>query len=155
MTPAIRIVEQAGIPFTTRTYTHDPRTESYGEEAAIVLGVAPESVFKTLIIKVDGRELVVAMLPVNRNLDLKAAATAAGAKRAEMASLREAERTTGYVAGGISPLGQRKKLRTIIDESVLQLDQVYCSGGRRGLELILRPQDLIQLCRAEVACVTT
>jgi len=153
MTPAIRMVKKAGIPFETRAYPHDPRTESYGAEAATLLGVPPDWVFKTLIVQLDNRELIVTMLPVHRSLDLKAVAAAGGAKRAEMADVTEAERITGYVAGGISPLGQRKKLRTLIDEHVLRLDRVFFSAGRRGLELVLHPSDLIQLCTATVASI--
>jgi Cys-tRNA(Pro)/Cys-tRNA(Cys) deacylase len=99
------MVEKAGIPFETCAYPHDPRTESYGVEAATLLGVPPDWVFKTLIVKLDGRELIVTMLPIHQSLDLKAVAAAGGAKRAEMTDVTEAERITGYVAGGISPLG--------------------------------------------------
>ena len=126
------MVEKAGIPFETLSYPHDPRTESYGVEAATLLGVPPDSVFKTLIVQLDNRELIVTMLPVHRSLDLKAVAAAGGAKWAAMADVTEAERITGYVAGGISPLGQRKKLRTLIDEHVLRLDRVFSARDAGG-----------------------
>jgi Cys-tRNA(Pro)/Cys-tRNA(Cys) deacylase len=153
MTPAIQTLKRAGVPFEVREYQHNPRAESYGLEAAAALGVPPEQVFKTLIVKLDTRELVVALVPVHKNLDLKAFASAAGAKKAEMADVTEAERTTGYVKGGISPLGQRKKLRTIVDESVLTLDSVFVSAGRRGMDLKLHPLDLIRLCHAATIAI--
>jgi len=154
MTPAIRHVEKAQLPFEVRAYPHDPRTESYGVEAATRLGVPPEWVFKTLIVKLESQELLVTMLPVHLSLDLKRVAAVAHAKRAEMATVIEAERATGYVVGGISPLGQRKQLRTLIDESILSLDRAYFSAGRRGLELVMHPSDLIRLCAATVAPIT-
>lgn len=151
MTPAIQILKKSGVAFVLREYQHDPRAESYGLEAATALGVPPEHVFKTLVTKLDTRELVVAILPVHKSLDLKALASASGAKKAEMADITEAERTTGYVKGGISPLGQRKKLRTIIDESVMTLERMFVSGGRRGLDIELQPTDLMRLCNAAMA----
>jgi Cys-tRNA(Pro)/Cys-tRNA(Cys) deacylase len=154
MTPAIQTLKKADVPFTIREYPHDPRAESYGLEAATALGVPPEHVFKTLIVKLDARELVVAIVPVNKNLDLKALASAAGAKKADMADVTEAERATGYVKGGISPLGQRKKLKTLIDGSALTLDYMLVSGGRRGLDIELRPADLIHLCNAATAGIS-
>jgi len=110
-------------------------------------------VFKTLVTKLDTKELVVAILPVHKSLDLKALAAAAGAKKADLADVTEAERTTGYVKGGISPLGQRKKLRTIIDESAETLERMFVSGGRRGLDLELQPADLMRLCNAVTAAI--
>jgi Cys-tRNA(Pro)/Cys-tRNA(Cys) deacylase len=151
MTPAIQILKKSGAPFAVREYHHDPRAESYGLEAAAALGVAPEQVFKTLVTKLDTKELVLAILPVHKSLDLKALASAAGAKKADMADVTEAERATGYVKGGISPLGQRKKLRTIIDKSAETLEHIFVSGGRRGLDIELRPEDLVHLCHATTA----
>lgn len=153
MTPAIQTLKKAGVPFEIREYQHDPRAESYGLEAAAALGVPPEQVFKTLIAKLDTRELVVAIVPVHKNLDLKAFAAAAGAKKADMAEVTEAERITGYVKGGISPLGQRKKLRTLVDKSIQTLDCVFVSAGRRGMDLELHPANLLRLCQATTAAI--
>ncbi len=148
MTPAVRTARAAGIRFELMEYQHDARAESYGLEAATALGLPTEQVLKTLVVNLDRRRLAVALVPVGRTLDLKAVADATGAKRAAMADAASAERATGYVVGGISPLGQRTVLPTVIDESVLRHHQVYVSGGRRGLELALSPADLLALCRA-------
>ena len=149
-TTATIALERAKIPFTLHEYAHDPRNESYGTEASEALGVPAERVFKTLVAEVDGA-LVTGVVPVEGQLDLKALAAAAGGKRAAMAQVAVAERATGYVAGGISPLGQRKTLPTLIDESAMQHARVYVSAGRRGLEIALAPSDLVRLTRATVA----
>lgn len=142
---------EAGVPHSVHTYEHDPRADvGYGMEAALALGLDPGQVFKTLMTDVDG-ELVVAVVPVTGHLDLKALAEAAGGKRAAMADRALAERVTGYVAGGISPLGQRRRSRTVIDETVWLYDQVMVSGGRRGLDVGLAPDDLVRLTDAVVA----
>jgi Cys-tRNA(Pro)/Cys-tRNA(Cys) deacylase len=154
MTPAIRTAEKAKITFEIREYRHDPRAESYGLEAAAALGVPVEHVFKTLIVKLDTRELVAALVPVHKQLDLKTLASVLSVKKVEMAEVAEAERTTGYVSGGISPLGQRKRLRTVADASILQLERVFVSAGRRGTDVALRPSDLLRLCDAETARIT-
>ena len=133
-----------------RPYDHDAAAASYGEEAATALGLSPDRVFKTLVARVDER-LVVAVVPVSGSLDLKALAAAMGAKRAAMAEPADAERATGYVVGGISPLGTRSALPTAIDESVSDADVVYVSAGRRGLQVSLAPDDLVRLTRATVA----
>jgi len=146
-TPATRALEKAKVPVRVHEYAHDPAAESYGLEAAEALGLAPERVFKTLVAQVDGR-LTVAIVPVDRQLDLKALASAVGGKRAAMAAVADAERATGYVAGGISPLGQRKALPTVIDDSALEFPTIFVSGGRRGLEIELPPADLQRLTRA-------
>ena len=138
------------MPFTTHTYTHDPATASYGLEAASLLGLPPEQVFKTLLADADG-DLVVAIVPVTGSLDLKALAVALGAKRASMAERAAAERVTGYVVGGISPLGQKRALPTVVDETAELFDTVYVSGGRRGFDLGLAPADLIAATHARVA----
>ena len=138
------------MPFTTHTYAHDPATASYGLEAASLLGLPPEQVFKTLLADADG-DLVVAIVPVTGSLDLKALAVALGAKRASMAEPAAAERVTGYVVGGISPLGQRRALPTVVDETAELFDTVYVSGGRRGFDLGLAPADLIAATHARVA----
>jgi Cys-tRNA(Pro)/Cys-tRNA(Cys) deacylase len=149
-TTATIALERARIPFTVHEYVHDPRHDSYGIEASEALGVAPDRVFKTLIAEVDGK-LVVAVVPVVGELDLKALAAAAGGKKAAMADVTAAERATGYVAGGISPLGQRKRLPVVIDESALSHVTMFCSGGRRGLEIELAPADLVRAANATVA----
>ncbi|MBC2877096.1 MULTISPECIES: Cys-tRNA(Pro) deacylase [Streptomyces] len=149
-TPAIVALEKAGVPFTLHAYTHDPASASYGEEAADALGVEPGRVFKTLVAEVDGA-LTVAVVPVSGSLDLKALAAAVGGKRAAMADPAAAERTTGYVRGGISPLGQRKRLPTAVDASALAHPTIHVSAGRRGLEVELEPQVLAELTGAKVA----
>jgi len=153
MTPAIVAVRRAKIWHEVREYPHDPATPSYGVEAAERLGLDPATVFKTLVAETDTGRLVVALVPVANTLDLKALATAVGAKRMSMAEAVAAERATGYVVGGISPLGQRKKLPTVIDDSARQLETMYVSAGRRGLELALRPSDLISLSEATTAAI--
>ena len=145
-------LEAAGVAFSTHAYDHDPGAASYGLEAAALLGLDPAAVLKTLLADVDGR-LVVAIVPVAGTLDLKALAAAVGGKRAAMADPRAAERSTGYVVGGISPLGQRRRLTTVLDATAAELPTVYVSGGRRGLDLGLDPADLVRLLDAVVAPV--
>ncbi|MGP4012201.1 Cys-tRNA(Pro) deacylase [Streptomyces sp. 4N124] len=149
-TPATVALTAAGADFTVHAYEHDPAHPSYGEEAAEAMGVSPERVFKTLVADVDGA-LVVGVVPVSGSLDLKALATAVGGKKATMADPALAERTTGYVRGGISPLGQRKKLRTVLDASATAFDTICVSAGRRGLEVELSPKDLTDLTNATLA----
>jgi Cys-tRNA(Pro)/Cys-tRNA(Cys) deacylase len=149
-TPATALLAQTGTEFTVHAYEHDPAAPSYGREAAEALGVEPERVFKTLVADVDGT-LTVAVVPVAGSLDLKALATAVGGKRAAMADPNAVTRTTGYVLGGLSPLGQRKKLPTVVDETALLYDTVLCSAGKRGLEIELAPGDLIALTDAVTA----
>lgn len=141
---------RAGVRFTLHPYDHDPAAPSYGREAAEALGVTPDRVFKTLVADVDGT-LTVAVVPVSGRLDLKALATAVGGKRAGMADPARAERTTGYVLGGISPLGQRTRLPTVVDASALGFPTVLVSAGRRGLDLELGIDDLLRLTRAAIA----
>lgn len=150
VTPAIKLLEARKVAHRTVSYDHDPAADSYGNEAAEALGIDPSLVFKTLLTTVDA-QLVVAVVPVSSMLDLKALARAAAAKKAVMADPTLAERTTGYVLGGISPLGQRKQLPTFIDESALALDEIYVSGGRRGLEIALAPTDLVAVLDATTA----
>lgn len=147
-TPATVALDAAGVPYTLHPYDHDPRAASYGLEAAEALGVDPERVFKTLVAQLDGRELVVAVVPVSGQLDLKALARALGGSRAVMAPVPDAERATGYVAGGISPVGQRRRLRTVVDDSALGHDTVLVSAGRRGLDLETAPADLVAITAA-------
>jgi Cys-tRNA(Pro)/Cys-tRNA(Cys) deacylase len=138
------------VPHRVHAYQHDARAESYGAEAAAALGIEPARCFKTLVATVDG-DLAVAVVPVTGSLDLKALAAAVGGKRAAMADPVLAERTTGYVRGGISPLGQRKRLPTVVDASAEGYGTVYVSAGRRGLEIELAPADLVRLTAATVA----
>ncbi|MFH8465709.1 Cys-tRNA(Pro) deacylase [Streptomyces sp. NPDC017991] len=151
-TPATVVLAAAGVEFTVHAYEHDPAHPSYGEEAAEAMGVSPDRVFKTLVADVDG-DLTVAVVPVAGSLDLKALAAAVGGKRAAMADPAAAERTTGYVRGGISPLGQRKRLRTVLDASARGHATICVSAGRRGLEVELAPDDLARLTGAVVADV--
>ena len=142
-TPATEAAKRAGIRFQVLEYEHDAASESYGLEAAERLGVDPARVFKTLLATVDG-ELRVCVLPVSSQLDLRALG-----KRAVMADPREAQRATGYVVGGISPLGQRRRIRTLLDDGAFEHDTIFVSAGRRGLELELAPHDLATLTGAE------
>lgn len=151
-TPATVALTAAGIPFTVRGYTHDPAVTDFGQEAAAALGVPREQVFKTLLADLDG-ELVVAVVPVSGQLDLKALAAALGGRKAVMAQPAVAERRTGYVVGGISPIGQRSRLRTVIDASAQTLPSVLVSGGRRGLDLELAPDDLQRATGAQWAVI--
>jgi len=147
-TQATALLGKLGIAHSVLAYPHDPRHGSYGAEAAEALGVAPEQVFKTLVAEVDG-ELTIGVVP--GQLDLKALAAAAGGKKASMAAAAQAERATGYVTGGISPLGHRKRIPVVVDSSALGFPTVYCSAGRRGLELALAPADLVRAAGAVVA----
>ncbi|WP_311765372.1 Cys-tRNA(Pro) deacylase [Streptomyces zingiberis] len=149
-TPATVALAEAGMSFTVHSYAHDPGAASYGAEAAEALGTDPERIFKTLLAEVDGA-LTVAVVPVSGSLDLKALASAAGGKRAAMADPAAAERATGYVRGGISPLGQRRRLPTVLDASATEHATICVSAGRRGLEVELSPADLAALTGAVLA----
>jgi Cys-tRNA(Pro)/Cys-tRNA(Cys) deacylase len=151
-TPATVALTSAGIPFTEHAYAHDPANRNFGQEAADVLGVDPEQVFKTLMVDVDGR-LVVAIVPVTGKLDLGALAAAVHGKRAVMADQSVAERKTGYLVGGISPLGQKTRHDTVLDETAELFDTVFVSGGRRGFDIELAPSDLIAATSATVAAI--
>jgi len=148
-TPAIAAAERAGVLHSVHAYEHDPKSESYGLEAAERMGVDPSRVFKTLVVDLDG-SLEVAVVPVAAQLDLRLL----GGKRSRMAEPRDVERTTGYVLGGVSPLGQRKRLPTTVDASALDHETVFVSAGQRGLELELDPNDLVRLTGARVRAVT-
>ncbi|HEX6445958.1 MAG TPA: Cys-tRNA(Pro) deacylase [Streptosporangiales bacterium] len=160
-TPATVAAKRAKIAFTLHSYDHDPAAASYGLEAATALGLPPERVFKTLVASVDGIHsatpgipagtLAVAVVPVASSLDLKALAATAGGKRAAMADQRDAERATGYVAGGISPLGQKRRLPTYLDASAETFETIHVSAGRRGLEIELAPSDLLRLTSGTLA----
>ncbi|MEC5184369.1 Cys-tRNA(Pro)/Cys-tRNA(Cys) deacylase [Cryobacterium sp. MP_3.1] len=149
-TPATVALLHAGIRFTAHHYPHDAAVAGYGLEAADKLGLDPDQVFKTLLADVDGA-LVVAIVPVSGQLDLKALAAAVGAKKAVMADPRLAERKTGYVVGGISPIGQKTRLSTVLDETAELFDTVFVSGGRRGFDIELSPADLISVTAAVIA----
>ncbi|HWJ09561.1 MAG TPA: Cys-tRNA(Pro) deacylase [Nocardioides sp.] len=151
-TPATSALTAAGVTFTVHEYAHDPRAESYGLEAAEAMGVDPDRVFKTLFADLDGA-LVVGVVPVAGQLDLKALARALDGRRATMADPRAAERSTGYVVGGISPLGQRKAHPTVVDDSALAHETVFVSAGRRGMEVELSPGELVRLTAARVAAI--
>ncbi len=153
MTPAIKIAEKAGIPHRVHEYRHDPKAESYGTEAAEKLGLAPEQVFKTLVLALDTHELVVAVVPVSGMVNQKALARAAGAKKATMAPAQAVSRSSGYVLGGVSPLGQKKALRTFLDDSARGFDTIYVSAGRRGLEIELTPDHLLALAGGVFAAI--
>jgi Cys-tRNA(Pro)/Cys-tRNA(Cys) deacylase len=153
-TPALAALALAGVPYEVHPYEHDRRSElSYGLEAAQAIGAEPARVFKTLVAAVDA-QLVVAAVPVDSSLDLKALAAAVGGKRAELAEPADAERATGYVVGGISPLGQRQRLRTVVDSTAFAHATIYVSAGRRGLDVELTPTDLIELTDAATAAIS-
>ncbi len=152
-TAATALLTRQGIPHTVHSYPHDPRRESYGAEASEALGVPAGRVLKTLVADVDGA-LVVGVVPVSAQLDLKALAAAVGGKKAALADPAAAERATGYVVGGISPLGQRRRLPVVIDSAALEFPTVYCSAGRRGLEIELAPGDLVRVANATVAPIS-
>ncbi len=149
-TPATVALTTAGIAFTAHSYAHDPGNSNYGLEAATALGLDPDRVFKTLLADVDGA-LVVGIVPVTSKLDLKALAATVGGKRADMAEPKLAERRTGYVVGGISPIGQKNAHPTVLDEAAELYDTIYVSGGRRGLDLEIAPGDLVRATSAIVA----
>ena len=149
-TPATALLAKRKVPYTLHSYDHDPRHDSYGLEAAEALGIDAARVFKTLVAEVDG-QLAVGVVPVTGQLDLKALAAALKGKKARMAEVAAAERATGYVAGGISPLGQKKRLPVVIDASAQSFETVFCSAGRRGLEVELTPTALADLTSAVVA----
>ncbi|MDT4901352.1 MAG: Cys-tRNA(Pro)/Cys-tRNA(Cys) deacylase [Pseudonocardiales bacterium] len=149
-TPATALLTRERVEFTLHPYEHDPRASAFGEEAAAALGVDPERIFKTLIATVDGK-LACAVVPVAARLDLKALAAALGGKRAELAEPAAAARATGYVVGGISPVGQKTRLRVVVDASAEGFATVYVSAGKRGLQVQLAPADLVRVAGALVA----
>lgn len=145
MTPGITTAQRAKIAYTIHEYAHDASSESYGLEAAEKLGVPAERIFKTLVVSLDGRKLAVGIVPVQMTLNMKLLARAVGAKKASMAAKADVERSTGYVLGGVSPLGQKRRLPTVLDASALRYATIYVSAGRRGLEIELSPDDLAAL----------
>lgn len=151
MTPGILAAQRARVAFTVHEYEHDPAAESYGNEAVEKTGANPDQVFKTLVVSLDGKDLAVAVVPVSAMLSLKLIARAAGAKKAAMADKQLVQRTTGYVLGGVSPLGQKKQLKTFIDDSASNFATLFVSAGKRGLEIELAPDDLARLTGATFA----
>lgn len=153
MTPAIKLAQKQKIQHTIHEYKHDPNHPSFGEEASEKLGVPQSQVFKTLVIQLENQSLAVCVIPVSHTLNLKSAAKHAKAKKAVMADKNDVMRSTGYVLGGVSPLGQKKRLLTLIDESALDFSTVFVSAGKRGLEIELAPQDLQTLCGAQFCII--
>ena len=153
-TPAVAALVRARYPHTLHPYHHDPRSTAFGDEVVAALGLDPHRVFKTLVAQVDG-QLTVGIVPVAAQLDLKALAAAVGGKKAAMAPVAAAERSSGYVAGGISPIGQRKALPTVLDGSAFAFDTVFVSAGKRGLQVELAPADLAAVTAAVTAVIAT
>lgn len=150
-TPATKALERMGLPFRLHSYAFDPGDLGIGEQAANALGVAPERVFKTLMVIVDDARPAIALTPVATETRLKTLAAALGGKRAAMAPLVQAERLSGYVKGGISPFGQRQRLGAVIDRSATDHESVFVNGGRRGLQIELNPDDLVNALDADIA----
>lgn len=151
MTPAIKLLEKKKIPHVIHEYSHNPSIESYGDDATIALGVEKSLIYKTLVVQLDNNELVVGIIPISNNLSVKAIAKQLGSKKAIMAKKEDVIRSTGYILGGVSPIAQKKRLKTIIDISANEHSRVFISGGKRGLEVELSPTDLAILCSANFA----
>lgn len=154
MTPAVVLLQNHAIPHQVLEYSHDPGSASYGQEAADKLGVPAQQVFKTLVAELDSQQLVVAIVPVTTTLSLKQLAKAASGKKASMADKTKVQRSTGYVLGGVSPLAQKKPLKTFIDEQAFTYTTIYVSGGKRGVELAINPQDLARVLNAKFVAIT-
>lgn len=150
MTPATKLLKANKIDFSIHEYEHDANAKSFGLEAAEKLNLRVEEVFKTLLVT-DEKNYFVAILPVHHQLNLKKVAQAVGAKKLKMSDPKDAERLTGYLVGGISPVGQKKRLKTVIDQSAENLEKLYVSGGKRGLDIGLKPQDLAKVLSASFA----
>ena len=150
MTPAVQCLKRAKIEFDLHTFDHDPNEIHFGKEAALKLGIPAQQLFKTLVVSLDGKQLGVAVVPVSGHLNLKAFAKVLGGKKAKMAPRDLVAKTTGYITGGVSPLGQKKTLPTVVDASAQEFETMVVSAGRRGLQVALAPGDLISLTRARV-----
>ncbi len=148
MTPAVNSLKKAGIPYTLHSYDHDPKSGAYGEEAAQKLNISFDRLFKTLVVAGEDGTFMTALVPVSKQLDLKALVKVTGIKKAKMAEKQDVERVTGYVLGGVSPLGQKKKLITAMDISARNFDTIFVSAGRRGLQIEISPKDLARLTLA-------
>jgi len=153
MTPAINTAGKAKVDFKIHEYSHDPRADSYGQEAAEKLGVNPDKVFKTLVVSMNSKTLGVAILPVSCQLNLKLFARAMGAKKAAMADKKLVEKTTGYILGGVSPIGQKKKLSTVVHDTAKNFKTIFVSAGKRGLDIELAPDDLVKLTQGKFECI--
>lgn len=153
MTPAINVARKAKISFTIHEYTHDTGSHAYGQEAAEKLNIEQGRIFKTLVTENENKEMSVAIVPVSSQLSLKMLAKATGSKKASMAPPGRVEAVTGYVLGGVSPLGQKRKLPTVIDESAKRYETIFVSAGRRGVEIELSPEDLTRLTTGKIACI--
>lgn len=149
MTPAINTARKEKINFKIHEYSHDPRVDSYGQEAAEKLGASPDQVFKTLVVLMNSKALGVAVLPVSCQLNLKLFAKAMGVKKAAMADKKLVEKTTGYVLGGVSPIGQKKKLSTVVHETAKNFKTIFVSAGKRGLDIELTPKGLVELTKGK------
>jgi Cys-tRNA(Pro)/Cys-tRNA(Cys) deacylase len=155
MTPAVTFLKKKKIAFTLHRYEHDPAHPSFGLEAAEKLGIEPDRVFKTLVVQTDAGELVVAVVPVSRQLNLKALGRLLGVKKLGMADGAAVQSATGYILGGVSPLAQKKRLQTVVDEAAVQYRTILFSGGRRGVEIELNPDDLIALSGARTGSISS
>jgi Cys-tRNA(Pro)/Cys-tRNA(Cys) deacylase len=155
MTPAINLLKKSKCEFTIHKYEHDPLCTDYGKEAALKLNLDANQVYKTLLCQLSSKELIVGIIPVNCTLCLKTIASYFNSKSANMADRIHAQKVTGYLLGGISPLGQKKQLRTVLDESVQNFETIFVSGGRRGLDIEVLPDDLIRLLNAHMTKITT
>ena len=154
MTPAVKVLKASSIPYTVHSYDHDTMSRSYGLEAAEKLGIAPQRVFKTLVVMLETKRLCVGVISVEQQLNMKRIAKAAGGKKAGMADSQLAERTTGYVMGGISPIGQKRRLDAYIDRGAIAHETIFISGGKRGLDIELDPSELIGLINATITDLT-
>jgi Cys-tRNA(Pro)/Cys-tRNA(Cys) deacylase len=154
MTPAINLLKKNKCDFKVHKYDHDPACTNFGDEAVVKLGLDANQVYKTLLVELSPKELVVCVLPVSNQLSLKDVATAFGVKKAVMANKDEAQKVTGYLLGGISPLGQKKLLKTVLDESVNKFETIFISGGKRGLDIEVKPKDLQKLLNSKICEIT-
>lgn len=154
MTPAVKLLEKLKIPYQLHQYHHDDTATSYGLEAAEKLAVSAEMIFKTLVVETENKTLAVAIVPVEKQLNLKSIAKSLPCKKVAMADPKRVQTTTGYVLGGVSPFGQKKRLSTILDTSAKQFDNIFVSGGKRGLEIEISPKDLVKVLNAKTSAIS-